>query len=89
MNSNSILLRVVLQFGLVEFSQNNYFVYGFGELPTSEDQKMWSNGCCCVSVSLCWWVSNVAPVLPAHFFGGPDLEVLALLLLQDVLVTVA
>ena len=82
-------MRVVLHFGLVEFSQNDYFVYGFGELPASEDQKMWPDGCCCVSVSLGGWVANVAAVLPAHFFGGPDLEIFALFFFKDVAITVA
>ena len=40
-------------------------------------------------ISLRWRVADVCAILPAHFLGRPNLEVLALLLLQDVAITVA
>ena len=80
---------VIILFVLVEFTQHYDLVNCLGELPASKDQQMRSNGCCRVSVSLGWRVPNVLSIFPLHFLSAPNLEILALLFFQDVLVPVA
>ena len=86
---SSSLSKFVRSFILIEFSQYDDLIDCFGELPTSKYQEMGADGSCCMAITLCWGISDVLAILPAHFFGTPNLEILALLFFQNVPVTIS
>lgn len=66
---------------MVELAENDDFIDGFRELPTSEDKKMGANSSGSVAIPLSGWVPNIFAILPLHFLGAPYLKVFTLFFL--------
>lgn len=75
------LLLLILTFALVvNLSKHNNFILRLCVLPSTEDEQVRSDCCCCVTETTCWRITKVFSALPAHCVCRPYHKVIALFL---------